>query len=214
MSTLLKTPNNLVLLGTISLLMLSACKSSSKSKEGTPPGSGPGIEQLRLEARIDVSKLHKHEQILKNWCWAANAQTVIEYFENQAIDQCTVAGEEIGATGSPFKCCPRVLGCNVTRWPQKVFWNRHLEFQRRSQVLSPTELEKQIVSGSPVLFAWRWTDGTAHMQLAYAYKIIDGELWISVIDPLSVRTTISYDEYDHSETHSHSLDYYAFRKHT
>jgi len=51
------------------------------------------------------------------------------------------------------------------------------------------------------------------MQLAYAYKVVDGEMWISVLDPLSERTTISYEEYVQSEDHTHTLDYYAFRSH-
>jgi hypothetical protein len=182
----------------------------------SPPGAAPsgsprGLLVLPLKASLDAARLHKYDQLQTNWCWAASAQMTIEYLKPQAkTEQCRIAGEELGPIGAPFNCCPLIANCNVPKWPQQVFHDRQITYAVNQGALTEDELKRQIVAGSPVMFSWNWTRGNAHIQVAVAYNVIDGESFISVLDPLSLKTTIPYSEYDKSEDHTHSVDYYAF----
>ena len=64
--------------------------------------------------------------------------------------------------------------------------------------------------------SWRWVEGGGHMMIISAYKTIEGEDMVKIIDPLPIGTGtvrwISYSEYVEGPGYTHWDDFYNVAK--
>lgn len=190
--------------------------SGCNKKLEPPPGGAPARTAVQLppSAQLDPGRIRLIPQSQSLWCWAASAQMVLSYLGEQ-VEQCKLANEERILLSAD--CCPLNPSCNKSKWPDLLFKNRTIPYQRSQwkMPLSLQALEYQIaITKSPVIFTWIWNQGDAHMMVAVGYKPIEGDEWIDVLNPLPENVgnheTISYDEYVSGDDHSHSIDYYGF----
>jgi hypothetical protein len=202
---------------TIVLFVLFASTfASGCGKKLEPPGGQPSSTAVVLpaSANLDPARIQLMPQSQSNWCWAASAQMVLQYFGEQ-VEQCKLANEErISLTAD---CCPLNPSCDKSRWPDLLFKNRTIPYQRTAwkAALPLQTLQFQIaIKKSPVIFTWIWIKGDAHMMVATGYRPVGGDTWIDVLNPLPENVgnheIISYDEYVSGDDHFHSVDYYDF----
>jgi hypothetical protein len=115
------------------------------------------------------------------WCWDASSLMVMEYLRRpNTLEECTLASQ---ATGKACCATPIPAPCVVTGW-EMLSSNKFL-FQSSASPLAWTDLVAQIsAKRKPVLFAWAWVGGSGHMMVAIGWRILAGEHFVLVNDPM------------------------------
>jgi hypothetical protein len=138
-----------------------------------------------------------HSQETGLWCWAASSQMVMAYLgHNQS--QCDQANNRLSrgdclcsCTGGPKSQNPNLqpLDCVQPGWPELSKYGFSYD-HTCNRALSWDELRQQLSTnkncrGTPVLFSWRYKGerGGGHMMVAKGYRTVNGENYVSVLDP-------------------------------
>lgn len=142
----------------------------------------------------------------KEWCWAAVAATVGQYFFPQSpVRQCQIASEVVpGVNGT---CCdsthvsqcdqPAALESALNALTNIV--QQKLNKTSSDAALSFSEVQSRIDSGLPVCVHISWEDGNGHFVMisGYAISSTSGN-WVDVSDPALGTSFTPYDEFTNS----------------
>jgi hypothetical protein len=158
-------------------------------------------------------------QEASQWCWAASGQMVMETLHH-GTNQCTQVNRALGRTDCACNACgagPASMECDQNGWPEFSaygFTSRHT----RDEALSWDKVKKQVsdepsCENKPFAFTWRWPGGGGHMMVANGYSVVDGERYVSVVDPWMPcqgdESLITYDYFVAAPgDHTHWDDYY------
>jgi hypothetical protein len=156
------------------------------------------------------------------WCWAASGQMVMEALHH-GQSQCAQVNRRLGRSDCACNQCsagPTSLDCDQNGWPEfgrYGFTSRHT----RDAPLSWDTLKEQVSDepscrNKPFAFTWRWPGGGGHMMVANGYRVVDGERYVSVLDPWAPchgdESLFTYDYYVALPgDHTHWDDYYDVR---
>jgi hypothetical protein len=162
-----------------------------------------------------VITIKSHGQETEQWCWAASAQTIMDTIgTSKDIRQCTQVMHLFSATVKGDCCHDKLAkGCVNPAWPDFEYFGFSTAAPLRGG-LSWDQLREQIATKRrPFAFTWDWDGGNSHMQVAFGYKVQDGQRLVRVFNPLPINDGfskwITYEEYIQTPgDHSHSLDYY------
>jgi hypothetical protein len=142
------------------------------------------------------------------WCWAASGQMIMNYL-GASVSQC----DEANQLGGRSDCCnsPTPAACDFPGWPQ--FANYGFSSASVNDALSWNDLWTQFDSHrSPVAFSWDWTGGGAHMMVAIGCKVVAGQQYVTINNPLAVnwggQYDIPYSVYVSAPDHAHGTDIY------
>jgi hypothetical protein len=161
-------------------------------------------------------------QEASQWCWAASGQMVMETLHH-GQNQCTQVNHQLNRSDCGCSQCSVAapaatsVACDQSGWPEFEdygFRSHHT----RDEALSWDQLRKQVsdepsCDNKPFAFTWRWPGGGGHMMVVNGYRVIDGERYVSVIDPWAPchgdESLFTYDYYVAlSGHHTHWDDYY------
>lgn len=153
-------------------------------------------------------------QMTDMWCWAASGQMCMGYY-GYNVSQCSQAKQEFGLQED---CCnsPITSECDKGGWPEFNKYGFSADVTD-STALSLDLIKRQISClKKPVSFSWRWLGGGGHMMVIIGYKVVDGENYLLINDPLPVQIGsqyyITYDKYVAGLDHKHWNDYYNITK--
>jgi hypothetical protein len=144
------------------------------------------------------------EQTEDQWCWAAVAVSVNNYFfPGSKLTQCQMAS-------AVFKknCCAKKHLCD---WPAKLqraleelrnqtaTGSRQLTFPAPCKMLSFDEIETEIKNCLPVCVRIGWADGGGHFVVIYGCeRSASGEESVDVADPLFGDSNLDYREFSYA----------------
>jgi hypothetical protein len=163
-----------------------------------------------------VANLKLHGQETEDWCWAASAQSIMESLgATRDVRQC-VQAQNLFANGGRPNCCkdPVDTRCAQPAWPEFGSYGFSVSLTKDGAALSWDEVRIQTAKKKkPFAFTWNWSEGGAHMMVAYGYEIRGGVQSVNIFNPLPLSKgytdTIPYDVYvDLPGDHYHSRDYY------
>ena len=132
---------------------------------------------------------------------------------NNDIRQCVQAKRKFAPNVGD--CCAdnAAKNCIQPAWPDFQPYGFNAPFIPSSG-LTFAQIQEQIAAkGTPFAFTWNWVGGNAHMQVAYGYKVQNGQQSVMTFNPLPKNTGyskwITYEEYlSDPKDHTHSRDYY------
>jgi hypothetical protein len=145
-------------------------------------GQRPRVAAFPNQAAVNA-KLHGQET--SEWCWAASAQTIMDTIGTSSdIRQCTQAIQEFKPNVG--NCCTNynAHGCVRGGWPEFQDFGFNSTWADNGG-LSFAQIEEQIAARhTPFAFTWNWVGGNAHMQVAYGYKVQNGQESVLIFNPL------------------------------
>lgn len=175
------------------------CCSSSYSND-LPPG--PSCDLSEKSFTIDL-----YEQETISWCWAASAQTVINYFRTAAgqppLTQCSLVDDLLTP---PETCCGPARhsdSCLRGDLPEKVFVKKG--FTYAPEIKDPPNRENlwgkvtnQICEEKPIVLAEYFVDGGGHTSVISAFGGNGqvGERWVDIYDHLGPPIDLEQVNYD------------------
>ena len=127
------------------------------------------------------------------WCWVASSTAVINYYNNEGVQQCEVA-EYTRTVSQPMTedlgdvdCCVSAdFGCNATGYIffypgsiEDILHNWTIESRRVHQPISLAQTAVEISLEQPFVLMWRWYVGGGHFLVMNG---IDGDL-VHYMDP-------------------------------
>jgi Papain-like cysteine protease AvrRpt2 len=140
-----------------------------------------------------------------NWCWAAVAATVSEYFfDENPLSQCEIATRVLEQPG--LDCCAagNSAACNQQAALEAALGrvkeasgggmiNRKLD----NQTASFDCICRQIDAGLPVCVRIQWIgDDGGHFVMISGYSVSDDHTrWVDVSDPYYEDSTVPYDQF-------------------
>jgi len=148
------------------------------------------------------SKFEIQTQQKLNWCWAAVAATVSNYFfPNQAVQQCQIAKNILG-----IDCCtdPDPEACDAQAELQtalaaipKLVGNSLNVNTLQNEPLSFDAVRKQIDAGLPVCARIQWFgENRSHFVIISGYSISQSNVpWVDISDPYYEDSTIPYQHF-------------------
>ncbi|NUT45803.1 MAG: hypothetical protein HOV94_00585 [Saccharothrix sp.] len=142
--------------------------------------------------------MQHQEQTL--WCWDAATVSVAKFYDPASPwTQCTLANAELNRNDC---CVPagQVSPGNEGRWPDTALQRVGHFKERSNNALSSTQLGAELVKSAPVVvnIAWRDENGFiwgGHIVAVRGRSVRDGVEWVSVSDPWSGDTDITYDNF-------------------
>lgn len=144
------------------------------------------------------------------WCWAASGEMVMEKL-GATITQCDEANKRFRRED----CCNSPDDCDRGGWPQFEKYG-YTSDTTNNEALSWEDVKKQIdCRRVPFCVTWRWVGNGGHMMVISAYKSINGENQVKLINPLPVGTGssrwIRYSEYVSGPDYTHWDDFFNIR---
>ncbi|MFL6464693.1 MAG: C39 family peptidase [Bryobacteraceae bacterium] len=144
----------------------------------------------------------------RNWCWAAVAATVANYFfPGQAIEQCAVATGVQYAQGVPnTNCCPNgsTSVCDIPEALEDALntvnnlLGKSLTHHASDTYLDFKIIRQKIDAGLPICARIRWYGegerGHFVMIIGYSESPSAGQ-WVDIADPRYEDSTIPYEQF-------------------
>jgi hypothetical protein len=132
-------------------------------------------------ATVEFSVKHQETE---NWCWAAVASSVFNFFKKQdALSQCKLASEF-----SPNSdCCSdaNAAGCDVERHLEDILRRTGNFRAMNSSFLSGEEIQDELSQhGAPIACTIQWTDLNRHYVVITGISEANGTFKVDVKDPL------------------------------
>lgn len=143
------------------------------------------------------------------WCWAACADMVLDFYQDPNVDQCHLANSASGAAGGTCCANPTSQTCNRPLSDAEIsqLWTTHgiQRIPRASQVAF-LEIQIEITAGRPVEVAWSRNVGD-HLVIVHGWRVTSageevyvndpakggGEGWMSFLDLRTARGTGFWD---------------------
>ena len=144
-----------------------------------------GIQQDATGVGSNTLSFSMQHQQQGNWCWAAVAASVRNYFQSPPdplMQQCTVVNHQLSRTD----CCATAppTGCNVRGSLQRALaWVGHLK-ARQSGTLDIGPISLQINTKCPIGVRISWRGGGAHFVAIVGYSDLPTGQFVDVEDPL------------------------------
>jgi hypothetical protein len=116
-----------------------------------------------------------HRQTENNWCWAACAQMVFEYYHTNSLQQCDLASGQFGQV-----CCanPSSAACDQGEWPDDVYPKYAMGFVRLNSSMSLSDVTTEISNQRPVEVYYAWS-GNAGAHVALIVGVFpNGDVWV------------------------------------
>ena len=169
------------------------------SSDDLPPGPSCDLSEKSLTIEL-------YEQETISWCWAASAQTVINYFRTAAgeppLTQCSLVNELLTP---PETCCGQAKhsdSCLRGDLPEKVFVKKG--FTYAPEIKDPPNRENlwgkvtnQICEEKPPILAEYFVGGGGHSYSIFGFKVDpDGERWVDIYDHLGPPIGLEQVNYD------------------
>lgn len=170
------------------------------------------VQMCELEEKsLDI---FKYPQETSDWCWAASAQTVMNYHlrnaattndpedtEQEPLGQCVIAGKALGHSDI---CCTTDMKpstaseCRRGYRPERAL--RKFGFEYSEPEKNPgfeylwAQLTNQICAGQPVIFEEHFLEGGGHSNVIYGYGKDDlTGRWVELYDHQFVTDNLSSD---------------------
>jgi hypothetical protein len=148
------------------------------------------------------------------WCWAASGQMIME-FHGTGAPQC----DQVSRSLIMQTCCdsPTPLLCDQGGWPEFDKFGFNFQTTNNAPFSWEAICQEIGVENKPFAFSWQWKGGGGgHMMVAHGYHIVDGDRFISILDPfpthLGDQRDITYEEYVEGPDHIHWNDFFAVTK--
>jgi hypothetical protein len=170
------------------------------SSDDLPPGPSCNLPEKSLTIEL-------YEQETISWCWAASAQTVINYFGTVAgqppFAQCSLVDDLLTP---PETCCGPAKhsdSCLRGDLPEKVFVKKG--FTYAPEIKDPPNRENlwgkisnQICEEKPIVLAEYFVDGGGHSSVIYGFGGNGqvGERWVDIYDHLDKPIDVEQVNYD------------------
>jgi len=185
----------------------SACQEKGTGKEkSASQKEGPCQEKKKINSlgadrsRSTHRSAHPHmtkldfrmkHQILGNWCWATVTSCIHEFFQDEPITECTVAGRELHEN-----CCGDFQQCNRTHRLDIALQNmNHLRGDFRKGPASFAEVQAEIDGNKPVCVRIQWYEGGWHFIAIAGYDVsAAGVQQVLTEDPFFGSSRIPYDK--------------------
>lgn len=134
------------------------------------------------------------------WCWSAATVSVSKFYDPASPwTQCSLANAELNRNDA---CVPagKESPANQGRWPDTALQRVGNFRERLNDALSTTQLGAELAKSAPVVvnIAWRDQNGFiwgGHIVAVRGRSVRDGVEWVSVGDPWSGDTDITYDDF-------------------
>ncbi|MGL4861145.1 MAG: papain-like cysteine protease family protein [Enterobacteriaceae bacterium] len=130
----------------------------------------------RAAARSTRLNFTMQKQSQTNWCWAAVATSVGNFYGTGLWTQCAVANDQLKRT----TCCSQPGPCNVYGYLDAALRTTRSFSSMRSGSLAMSSINSQINQGRPVGLRCAWNGGGAHFLAIYG---TDGD-YILVADSI------------------------------
>jgi hypothetical protein len=132
------------------------------------------------------------------WCWAAAADMVLDFYGQPVVTQCDLANNLFPGQN----CCanPGGAACNQgveVRDIRRLYILRNLTATRISRSVSFRRLRNEIDAGRPIEVAFFWSGGGGHVAIVRGYREDNQGRFLYVNDPL--------DQYQVAEVPFHRL---------
>ncbi|MCU1294939.1 MAG: hypothetical protein JWP08_3789 [Bryobacterales bacterium] len=144
-----------------------------------------------------------------NWCWAAVAATVSNYFfPGLALDQCGIAKNVLRSNadccGAAAVQCDRTAPLEDALAAVNTMLNKNLNCQVLGRFLKFGEIRTQIDAGRPVCARIQWIgEQRAHFVMISGYSVShSGEQWVDVADPYWGNSILPYPQFVSSYRHA------------
>jgi len=160
-------------------------------------GLGPVVvAQRRLTFRIQ-------RQQQSEWCWAAVAASVQQFFEPASepaleLRQCEVADMVLQRTG----CCDDPEPCNESAKLENALkkirkWRNTLNADSSTGgILTFEQVQREIDRGRPVCAGITWDSGGEHFVVVRGYRVLgSGAHQLDIADPLNPSNLVDFDEF-------------------
>jgi len=139
--------------------------------------------------------MHLQRQQEDEWCWAAVAVSVDQYFNDaSARTQCDLVSDVLGV-----KCCGDSDDCDKPNDLEKALGNKigvgKLREPVQNRALEFAEIRDQLAQGFPVCVRIEWPDGGGHFVVIDGADTVGGVQAVHIQDPLHDATTISYRDF-------------------
>ena len=148
-----------------------------------------------------ASSFQIQRQEKSNWCWAAVAATVSQYFYPQtSFPQCEIANKMANMKG--INCCTDTSDAsNTPEYLEDAFevvktsFGKSLVHERMPGILEFPAIQKHIDESRPVCVQIHWIDEDIyHLVIVSGYSVTQsGEHWVDVHDPARGEITVPYD---------------------
>jgi hypothetical protein len=137
-----------------------------------------------------------------NWCWAAVAATVSQYFFPEvALSQCGIAKHVLNTTsnccGDLPSECNRPASLESALTAVNTLLNKNLDNRTLPRFLKFEEIREQIDSGRPVCARIQWIgEQRAHFVMICGYSVSrSGTQWVDVADPYWGNSVVPYTQF-------------------
>ncbi|OYY65129.1 C39 family peptidase [Sphingomonas sp. 28-62-11] len=152
---------------------------------GTQHGAGTGL--LQNSKKLSFTMQHQSQS---NWCWAANAASVGDYYWGTgSYTQCGIAN----TCQNKSTCCSNPSGCNQYGFLDKALQAAKSLDSMVGGTATFTVLQGRVDNGQPVGTRVAWTGGGAHFMMITGYNTVGNK--IDIQDPWYGSTTIAYAAY-------------------
>jgi CVNH domain len=164
----------------------------------------PHFNATNFPASYQVAGVALHDQEQSYWCWAGSGQTILQYFgfPVRQCDEVLVEKNLPNCCGYPVFSMPYLTdqsmncqGCNCGGGAPLSNYGL-ISTTNTTSPLSWSDLQAQFANqNEPIVFAWNWCGGGAHVPTAFGYTTAGGnQVW--VMDPeASEPYLVTYDEW-------------------
>jgi len=132
-------------------------------------------------ATVSVPQINQEQT---EWCWAACAQMVLQFYGDSTVQQCDLATQLFGEP----TCCsdPSSALCNEPAQVPDIAGVYASRGRNANLVIGsvPFEtLQDEINANRPVEIGFAWNDGTGHQALVCGWNVDDTGPYLLVNDP-------------------------------
>ena len=130
------------------------------------------------------------------WCWAATAASVAQYFDpTTTLEQCDV----VNILENVSDCCANPSSYNQPADLASAIQTVGCLRLSLDRALTFDELRQEIDAGRPVCAGIAWDSGGGHAVLITAYNVLSsGSHHIHVEDPLNPSGDVDFDEFSNA----------------
>jgi hypothetical protein len=203
------------------LFLLAALFAGSMVLRSGPPAPPVAAAQPKAPDRWSLN-IPLSSQEADNWCWAASAQMAMVNFGTV-----TTQSEIVNAVDARTDCGQRPVpgACNHGGSSEPVLTKYGFTFTGSDKPLSQDDIVQQIFTlRKPIIFAWNWTGGGAHVMVVTGYARVGGQFMVEILDPWppllsdqmyprgGAHTFVTYDRWVADTDHTFQGETYTITK--
>jgi papain like cysteine protease AvrRpt2 len=124
-------------------------------------------------------------QCQTEWCWAASAQMIVQYYGQTSVRQCDIATKHFGGSK---QCCPRNPDCNCPCDKEdiaKILTDWSLKSDPMRGKIKFDEIQVEIKAKRPVEIVIELGSNTQHAEVIVGWRVYPLGQFVYINDPLA-----------------------------